>query len=169
MLNPPIGSVLPGSQRAICRSLIFENPVVTNRLCSPSQTTLLLLAPLWPGASWTGFCWRTSQTRTVLSRDVVAIIVPGAFQARLCTMSLCLSARGDWPVPMSQILTEQSPEAEARIFSAAGLKRTCPTFLSSRQTSASSRPCKTYNCSSRHTLRARQVCSQATRRELLQH
>jgi len=32
-------------------------------------------------------------------------------------------------VLMSHSLIVKSPEAEARIFSAAGLKRTCPTFL----------------------------------------
>lgn len=48
-------------------------------------------------------------------------------------MSVCLSVRGAWPVWMSQSLTVKSPEAEARMFSAAGLKRTCPTFLDGRQ------------------------------------
>lgn len=56
-------------------------------------------------------------------------MLPLAFQVRLWTMSLCLSVRGDWPVPTSQSLMVKSPDAEARMFSAEGLKRTCPTFL----------------------------------------
>lgn len=32
-------------------------------------------------------------------------------------------------MPTSQSLIVKSPEAEARMFSAAGLNRTCPTFL----------------------------------------
>jgi hypothetical protein len=60
---------------------------------------------------------------------VVASILPLAFHVKLWTISLCLRVRGDWPVLTSQSLMVKSPEAEARIFSAAGLKRTCPTFL----------------------------------------
>lgn len=39
-------------------------------------------------------------------------------------MSLCFSASGDWPVVMSHSLMLKSPDAEARMFSAAGLKWT---------------------------------------------
>lgn len=129
MLKPPIGSGLPGSHSAICLSLILEKPVVAKRLCSPIHTALLFFAPAWPGASWTGCSWRTSQTRIFLSREVVTSMLPLAFHDKLCTMSLCLSVSGDCPVVMSQSLTVKSPEADARMFSAEGLKRTCPTFL----------------------------------------
>lgn len=128
--NPPMGSLRPGSHRAIWRSLILEKPVVAKRLCSPSQTALLFLAPVWPAASWTGFSWRTSHTRIFLSLDVVTRRLPLAFHDRLCTMSACCRVRWLWPVPTSQSLIVKSPEAEARMFSAAGLNRTCPTFLS---------------------------------------
>lgn len=135
MVNPPMGFGFPGSHSAIWRSLIREKPVVAKRLCSPIQTALLFLAPAWPAASWTGLSWRTSQTRIFLSRDVVTSMLPLAFHDRLWTMSLCLSVRDDWPVPMSQSLIVKSPDAEARMFSAAGLKRTCPTFLRKRSAS----------------------------------
>lgn len=94
MVNPPIGSGLPGSQSAICRSLIRENPVVAMRLCSPIQTALLFFAPLWPGASCTGFSCRTSQTLSFLSLEVVTNMLPVAFHDKLCTMSVCLRVRG---------------------------------------------------------------------------
>ena len=124
-----MGSFLPGSQSAICLSLILEKPVVAKRLCSPIQTARLFLAPSWPGNSWTGFSWRASHTRTFLSLEVVTRRAPFALQDRLCTMSLCLRVRGDWPVLMSHSLMVKSPEADARMLSAAGLKRTCPIFL----------------------------------------
>lgn len=129
MVKPPIGSGVPGSHRAICRSLIRENPVVANLLWSPIHTALLFLAPPWPAYSWTARSWRTSHTRIFLSREVVTSMLPLAFHDRLWTMSLCFRVRGDWPVPTSQSLIVKSPEADARMFSAAGLKRTCPTFL----------------------------------------
>lgn len=129
MWKPPMGSSRPGSHRAIWRSLMREKPVVAKRLCSPIQTALLFFAPAWPGASWTGCSWRTSQTRIFLSREVVASREPLAFHVRLCTMSACWRAWVGWPVPMSQSLMEKSPDAEARMFSAAGLNRTWPTFL----------------------------------------
>ena len=129
MVKPPIGCVLPGSQRAICRSLILEKPVVAKRLCSPIHTARLFFAPAWPGASCTGVSWRTSHTRIFLSRDVVTSMLPAAFHDRLWTMSLCFRVSGAWPVPTSHILMVKSPDAEARMFSAEGLNRTCPTFL----------------------------------------
>lgn len=129
IVNPPIGSGFPGSQSAICLSLMREKPVVATRLCSPIHTALLFLAPAWPGCSLTGFSWRTSHTLSFLSRDVVARSVPLAFHERLCTMSLWRRTWCDWPASTSQSLMVKSPEAEARMFSAAGLKLTCPTFL----------------------------------------
>ncbi len=128
-VKPPIGSFLPGSHSPICLSLIREKPVVAIRLCSPIHTARLFLAPSWPGYSCTGACCRTSQTRSFLSREVVTINAPLALHDRLWTISGCLSVRFAWPVPMSQSLMVRSPEADARMFSAAGLKRTCPTFL----------------------------------------
>ncbi len=124
-----MGSLLPGSHRASCLSLVRENPVVAMRLCSPSQATRLFLAPVWPAASWTGFSCRTSHTRSFLSLDVVAKSLPLALHDRLCTMSGCFSVMAVCPDEMSHSLSVRSPEAEARMFSAAGLKRTCPTFL----------------------------------------
>ena len=129
-VKPPIGSArLPASHKAICRSLIFEKPVVARRLCSPIQTTLLFLAPVCPGASCAALSCRTSHTRSFLSRDVVASIVPFAFHDRLWTMSPCFSVMCALPVPTSQSLIVWAPEADANMFSAAGLNKTCPTFL----------------------------------------
>jgi hypothetical protein len=45
----------------------------------------------------------------------------------------------DAPASISQILTVKSPEADARTFSAAGLKTTCPTFLLLNQFGVSGR------------------------------
>lgn len=129
LLKPPIGLSLPGSQSASWRSLMREKPVVAIRLCSPIHTARLFLAPSWPGPTCAGFSWRTSHTRSFLSRDVVTSRFPVAFHDRDCTMSLCWSFRGAWPVLMSHSLMVKSPDADARIFSAAGLKRTWPTFL----------------------------------------
>lgn len=134
LLKPPIGLSWPGSHSASCRSLMRENPVVAIRLCSPIHTARLFLAPSWPWPTCAGFSWRTSQTRSFLSLEVVTSRLPLAFHESDCTMSLCWSFRGDCPVPMSQSLMLKSPEAEARIFSAAGLKRTWPTFLLGGQT-----------------------------------
>lgn len=67
--------------------------------------------------------------RSFLSRQVVTNSEPLALQDKLCTMSPCLRVRLDAPVPISQSLIVVSPEADARMFSAAGLNRTCPTFL----------------------------------------
>src|SRR3569833_359826 len=93
VVKPPMGSFLPGSQRAICRSLIRENPVVAKRLCSPIQTARLFLAPVWPGASCTGFSCRTSNTRSFLSLDDVTRKAPLALHdIRVFQGEACLAA-----------------------------------------------------------------------------
>lgn len=106
-----------------------EKPVVAIRLCSPIHTARLFFAPSWPGPTCAGFSWRTSHTRSFLSLEVVTSRLPVEFHERDWTMSLCWSFRGDCPVVMSHSLMLKSPDAEARMFSAAGLKRTWPTFL----------------------------------------
>ncbi len=104
-VNPPIGSAgLPTSHKANCRSLIFENPVVARRLCSPIQTTLLFFAPVCPATSCAGLSCRTSHTLNFLSRDVVASIAPFALHDKLCTMSPCFRAKCALPLSMSQSL-----------------------------------------------------------------
>lgn len=129
-VNPPMGSAgLPTSHKAICLSLIFENPVVARRLCSPIHTTLLFFAPVCPETSCAARSCLTSHTRSFLSLEVVASIAPFALHERLWTMSLCFNASCALPLSMSHSLIVKSPEADARIFSAAGLNRTCPTFL----------------------------------------
>ena len=129
VVNPPIGSLgLPTSHNAICLSLIFEKPVVAIRSCSPIQTALLFFAPEWPGTSCAALSCRTSQIRSFLSREVVTSNVPFALHDKLCTISPCLSVSDDFPVPISHILIVKSPDADARMFSAAVLKSTWPTF-----------------------------------------
>jgi hypothetical protein len=127
--NPPIGSEgLPISHNAICLSLILEKPVVATRSCSPIQTALLFFAPEWPGTSCAALSCLVSHIRSFLSRDVVAIRVPLALQDKLCTVSPCLSVNDDCPVPISHNFIVKSPDADARMFSAEGLKSTWPTF-----------------------------------------
>ena len=50
----PLMMILTASHTASCRSLIRENPVVTNRFLSARNTTLEALGPWWPGPSWKG-------------------------------------------------------------------------------------------------------------------
>jgi hypothetical protein len=99
------------------------------RSCSPSHTARLLLAPGCPATSWAGFSCLTSQIRNFLSRLVVTNRDPSALHDKDCTMSLCLRVSLAPPASTSHTLTVKSPDEEARTFSAAGLKRTCPTFL----------------------------------------
>lgn len=108
-----------------------EKPVVAIRSCSPSQTARLFFAPGWPGSSEAGFSCLASQMRSFLSRHVVTRSDPSALHDSDCTMSLCLSVNFAAPASTSQIFTVWSPEELAKIFSAAVLKSTCPTFLHS--------------------------------------
>lgn len=54
---------------------------------------------------------------------------PFALHDKDCTISPTLRVSFGEPASISQILILKSPDAEAIMFSAAGLKRTCPTFL----------------------------------------
>lgn len=54
---------------------------------------------------------------------------PSALQESDWTISPSFNVSFEAPASMSQSLTVKSPDAEARTFSAAGLNRTCPTFL----------------------------------------
>lgn len=111
------------------RSLTLENPVVAILSSSPNQVTRLFFAPAWPGTTCAAFSWRTSHIRSFLSREVVAINAPLALQDSDWIISVCFSVRRCEPASTSHSLTVKSPEEVAKIFSAAGLKRTCPTFL----------------------------------------
>lgn len=121
------------SHSASCLSLIFENPVVAIRSCSPIQTDRLFFAPEWPAVSCAGRSWRTSQIRNFLSREVVTMSEPFALQDIDWTISPSLRFNLEDPASISQILIVKSPEAVARTFAAAGLKRTWPTFLQACQ------------------------------------
>ena len=117
------------SHNPSCRSLIFENPVVATLSCSPIQTARLFFGPECPGPTCAGFSCRTSHILSFLSLDVVTKRAPLALQERDWTMSSCLRVKRADPASMSHTFMEKSPEDVARMFSAEGLKSTCPSFL----------------------------------------